>query len=421
MIAFRPVLSSGHGQHIPTQVIDTAFTRHPDGFGVAWRENGTVFDAKFGPGSRKAFRRALKRLDKRDDIEYVAHWRFATQGPKNVAMAHPYEYIDPKEGRVLVFHNGIINIAARETESDTHVFVRDVLSRLPTRWWARPEIKFLVGQSIGWSKLVIMTGRETVNLQEHDGTWDGGLWYSSNHRPLVSYQTYPIRKGHWLRNADGTPGGKWVYDDEEAKPILPGNDDDEDWALLTGGGDYSPTLPSWQRHNAIESAKALGLTDGLVEVIDPETGESLGSFVDPDAPMLSRDSTDDPVLTIHDMTGTRALIPYEGPIRPDRLYQFSHGGHSLTAVRDINRDVDGDHPQSLICDTCYTMGDVYIIEGVVFIDMAHRTGTEAEVERNDEDGLLAPIVAQVRDVTSSRRDQRAARRRERRAERFGAL
>lgn len=201
MIAFRPLHKGKGPGNMPATVIETAMNRHPDGFGVAYRQDGRLHVERFGPHARKQFRKALKRID-RQRVEYVAHFRFATHGPKAESHSHPYEYVDPTEGRVLVFHNGVIDIRTTATESDTQVFVRDVLAALPSAWWRSPALRFLVGQSIGWSRLVVMTAHETVNLQERDGEWDGGLWYSSNHKPITHKAPVTAGKGSWLPAPD---------------------------------------------------------------------------------------------------------------------------------------------------------------------------------------------------------------------------
>lgn len=180
MIAIRPAA----GSNIPNAVIDTAMRRHPDGFGVAWRRDGALYAERFGPKEARAFRVTLKTLD-RQGVEYVAHWRLATHGPTDRDHAHPYEYTDPEGDRVLVFHNGVIGVNTAKTESDTEVFVQRVLARLPARWWHEPKLRCVVDQSIGYSKLVIMTADETVSLHPNRGQTIGGIWYSSNPKPDV--------------------------------------------------------------------------------------------------------------------------------------------------------------------------------------------------------------------------------------------
>jgi hypothetical protein len=183
MIAWRPVKAdSKRGGNIPNAVVDTALTRHPDGFGIAWRESGQLRSQRYGPAERAAFRALLRDVDKRG-FEYVAHFRFATHGPKAESHAHPFEYMDPNGERVLVFHNGIIDIPTRPSESDTEVFVRDVLTKLPAQWWDVPGLCYLVNEAIGYSKLVVMTATETVSLNDKRGDWDNGIWYSSDHKP----------------------------------------------------------------------------------------------------------------------------------------------------------------------------------------------------------------------------------------------
>lgn len=318
MIAYRPYSGDKRGGNIPHRVIDTAIGRHPDGFGLAWREwtdDGPVLrHEKFGPGQRKAFRKALKRVD-RSPVEYVAHFRFATHGPKAAPWSHPYEYTDPAGERVLVFHNGVISIATGPQESDTEVFVRDVLAHLQPRWWTDLGIVRLVSLAIDWSRLVIMTATETVNLQEKAGEWDGGLWYSSNHRPSVY-------------TSSTTYGGGW-------KPTA-----------------ASTTWTRAQVKSAEESAKVLGLIG------------------DDDRPLLPVTAAD----------GFYAEA------------RWRHGGHTLTAMEDIDRSTDGDYEDALMCDTCYTLGTLYIIDGQSYIDMAHRVPVDAPEDADEEERQRAIIA-----------------------------
>lgn len=170
---------------IPQKYIDAAFERHPDGYGVAYVEDGQVRTAKFAPSERRAFRKRLRAIERRKQ-PFAAHWRYATQGPVSREMSHPYTYDDPVEGTVAILHNGVINIKADKTESDTLAFVRLVLAELPSRWWMQPALRFLVSQSIGWSKLVVVTPNDGILLvNESGGTWDGntGIWYSSAYKP----------------------------------------------------------------------------------------------------------------------------------------------------------------------------------------------------------------------------------------------
>ena len=323
MIAHRPASPEHKGSNIPNAVIETALDRHPDGFGVAWREDGVLRHEKFGPLEFGPFRELLKRLDRKSDLEYVAHWRFATHGDPCKDLSHPFVYDDPIEGPVAVFHNGVISIDTfGNDQSDTSVFVDTVLSQLPTRWWDNPAIEYLVSEAIGYSKLIIMTAAETVSLQESYGKWDGGIWYSSEHRPY-------------------TPAAVITY--------------------------RSPEAQSWDKRTY---QKPTDLKSALAVQSDAST---LWRPTGPTSYSRTVDEGDD-------MWGVWDDV-YEQPVISGA--HWSHGGHELQRLYDFDRKVEGEYPQSMMCDECFTMGDAYVIEGKTYIDIGHDFGTvfaEAEGE-----------------------------------------
>jgi hypothetical protein len=336
MIAFRPVEPGKRGSNIPNKVIDTAMTRHPDGFGIAWRE----FDAdgkaalrveKFGPAQRKAFRAMLKRVDA-GPSEYVAHFRFGTHGPNDQAHAHPFEYIDPIEGRVLVFHNGVVSIVTSKQQSDTEVFVESVLAYLPSRWWADPSLVWLVEQATGWSKFTVMTATETAHIRESEGEWDAGIWYSSMHRAWGSYKP----KTAYAKDASGTYVAQLDHD-----------------------------VDSWWAENGY--------------VRNPKTGAY--DFVGETAHKAKSARASAGIL----IGGSEnALIGRE----TDSRRQLTSGGHNVSTLMDISYNVDGDYIHGVVCDECKTHGDVYVIDGKAYIDMAHN-----DPDANDEELALLPARA----------------------------
>jgi hypothetical protein len=312
MIAHRFLSAKGKGANIPNYVIDTAITRHPDGYGVAWRDpkEGLLYE-KFGPQEKQEFRAFLKELDGDKNIEYVAHFRFATHGPLDADHSHPYEYSDPdpKVGGVLVFHNGIISgVTTTKLESDTEVFVRDYLAKLPSRWWTNAGIRKLVDHMGGWSRLVLMTAHETVNLNHYAGEEDGGLWYSSDHRPAQSYS--------------GKGGGKY-------SGALLGLDDEwenEGWEYERGK--WSRTGGSNSDHRSDDEYRVTGAT-----VRSADVGE-----------------------TTHPRGNSST---------------WAHQGHVLTPMQEFDFDKDGDYENSILCEECGTAGDVYIIDKKAYVDIPH--------------------------------------------------
>jgi hypothetical protein len=309
MIAHRFLSEKGKGANIPNAVIDTAMYRHPDGYGVAWRSEEGLLYQKFGPDGRQGFRELVKALDGDQSVEYVAHFRFATHGPEDANHAHPFAYEDPDPsvGTVLVFHNGVISsMKTTLAESDTEVFVRDYLAKLPSRWWTNEAVRKLVDHIGGWSRLVLMTNEETVNLNWGEGEEDGGLWYSSDHRPnkwvtgtTVASTVYSSSKDY--RN--------WDYDD------------DEEWVKVEDG---------WRRNPNSKFAKS------------PSTAEAAAAtFMETTIPKSNGD-------------------------------MFMHEGHELSPMQTFDFTKDGDYEVSVLCETCGTAGDVYIVDGRAYVDVPHK-------------------------------------------------
>jgi hypothetical protein len=185
-------LRTTDGSHIPNHVIDWNHVSNPDGFGLMWRDDGEVKTAKYAPQEFEYFRNKLKALDNHK-VEYGAHWRNATHGATSRELAHPYEYVDADGLPIALMHNGIIDIATTPKESDTLAFVEQVLARLHTGWWNQPEMRFLVEQAIGWSRLLLFTPDETVVINDDAWKVEDSIRYSTE--PIPKYEPY-IWKGN---------------------------------------------------------------------------------------------------------------------------------------------------------------------------------------------------------------------------------
>lgn len=321
MIAYAP---AGAGRLTPS-VIGTAMGRHADGFGIAWRDlSGSapvLRTATFAPHDKPAFRAQLDAVMQAGD-EYAVHFRMATSGPRNVDMSHPFTYEDPdpKVGTVAVLHNGIIGIAHDRTkESDTAAFVRLVLAQLPSQWWAQPALVYLVREAIGYSKLTIMTAHGTHIVGEEKGEWDDGIWYSSEHRAST------WTSGKW--ESKYTPKGATVT----AKPA-----------------NTAPNPQSKRSQKRAAKAAARNARKGLS------------------------------VLPSGNVPAERALVTVtstggdvcEVPGVPE-FTGLRHVGHNVSVLTSMPLDIDADYQGAVICEECRTSGDVYVIDGSRYIDLAH--------------------------------------------------
>lgn len=224
LIAHREV-KGGRGSNIPNSVIEYNRTKNPDGFGIAWRNNGKIQYQKFAPSDVGAFEKLLKSIDRQTHIEYVAHWRLATTGKPCENLSHPFPYEDAKDGEVLVFHNGVIDIdvADKERESDTLAFVRDVLARLEPRWWNKSHLRFLVEGSTGWSRLLLMTKKRTIRLNTDGWNLDNGIWYSQRQwsnvpvkQPNVPMAVVPATTSDIISYVGGRKSWEDSTDDSDA-------------------------------------------------------------------------------------------------------------------------------------------------------------------------------------------------------------
>lgn len=307
LIIHRELNAAGRGGNIPNQVIQYNRNFNKDGFGLAWRDGAEVKSAKFAPNEFAEFEMLLKSIDGDATIEYVAHFRTATHGAPCKEYSHPFTYEDAEVGLVHVFHNGVINIPTTKGENDTKVFVDFVLNQLPSRWWDTWLYKWMVEESIGWSRLLVMTSEETHRFNE-------GSWYEIDG---LHYSTWPVA--------------------EHLKP--------------KGVSTYS-----WQ--TAVDSDDSLRYVDAMSwskRYYDKDTMEDL----------LPEDVIDGDTVEPLQLTA--------GIADPDGL-GWEHDGHLVTPISQVEDDGLDKYGQ-LICETCETIGEYYVIDGKIMCDLQHLPNT----------------------------------------------
>ena len=297
LIVHRPTA----GAHLPNAIIDSNLSYNDDGFGLAWREGGRLRYRKFGPADHQAFKAFLKKIDQTDN-EYMAHFRMTTHGPSNKDMAHPYLYSDEEVGDVLVFHNGIIPISTPSDKSDTLVFVESVLSQLPSKWWEQPALKYLVESGIGYSRLGIMTGEESIRITG-DNKWvfQNGIYYSTT--PMRSTTT------------------SWQYN---------GGWNDEDW------------YKTYQSNSAPKASSA--------------------------ASGASSEKNNDKQIGFSKLTAGQGTVGKS----------WIHVGHTVEPT-DEPEIVEGEAYGEAWCRNCDTLGEYYIIDNKVYVELSHK------VEKDDDE------------------------------------
>jgi len=176
------LISSPAGVSCPKEHLKNGWRENPHGAGFAFVKDGKIVVRK-GFTRFKDFWRTY-----RDFSEYpnVCHFRYANVGAINAENCHPF-IVDQN----LVFaHNGTISITSTDKVnhanwSDTRIFGELILKQLRLKdynFLENTSWKWMIGQSIGYSKLVFIdnTGKLTIinkYLGETDETT--GIWYSN--------------------------------------------------------------------------------------------------------------------------------------------------------------------------------------------------------------------------------------------------
>ena len=119
----------------------------------------------------------------------ILHFRIATHGGVTESNCHPF-IVDDTLGFV---HNGIISgVPDSKEHSDTYMFNEHILKRLPKDFIYNDVIKDLIGDYIGYSKLVFLdVNNDHHIIGEEKGIWDlGGCWFSNSSYKEVDYYDY---------------------------------------------------------------------------------------------------------------------------------------------------------------------------------------------------------------------------------------
>jgi glutamine amidotransferase len=184
--------------NIPKNHLAAAMDRNKDGWGAMWPAEGKLQIMK---GMKAEEFRQNWSWFRNLRVPVVFHARIATHGTTDLDNCHPF--LIPQHGQLALAHNGIIGRCAYandKNKSDTRVFVDTMLKILPRNFHRNAAIREFISDYIGHSKLVIMDGQgKTTIINEKQGTWDDGIWYSNDtYKPWGTkiYTGYDGRVSH---------------------------------------------------------------------------------------------------------------------------------------------------------------------------------------------------------------------------------
>jgi len=169
------IFAPADSELIPAESFNNAMANNEDGMGIVFVENGEFRIAK-----------TLTRCDVIYD-EYIyarsigaaclIHFRKATHGQVTEQNCHPFYN---GEDEVLV-HNGVLSLHELPShEVDSRMLPSRVLQHLPKDWRNLPDIVEMVESYLRGSKVCLMDREgEVTILNEGDGHWSKGNWYSN--------------------------------------------------------------------------------------------------------------------------------------------------------------------------------------------------------------------------------------------------
>jgi len=170
---------------LPIENIKAGWISNPDGGGFAYNKKGKIQVVK-GLMTLKEFGIAYDKAAKANPAAtFLVHFRIRTQGDRNEANTHPFEY-----NNMAMIHNGTIDGTGAkygEGMSDTALFVAKFKDDLTLENLSK--YKDELEQALSYNKLGFLHGDgKHFILNETVGTWDKGVWYSnSTYKPRSYY------------------------------------------------------------------------------------------------------------------------------------------------------------------------------------------------------------------------------------------
>lgn len=173
--------------HVTRARLRECFDRNDDGAGFMFCDgNGGVEIRKPFFKFREFYGAYRQAVAQYPQSPFGIHFRIATSGEIDKLNAHPHRVWND----MAIIHNGIMPIFVPKgsAESDTVLFVKQVMQTIPTNFNKFTGVVWLLERYMGSSnKVVVLKGDGThVILNEKSGHWDSGAWYSNHsYKPVV--------------------------------------------------------------------------------------------------------------------------------------------------------------------------------------------------------------------------------------------
>lgn len=181
------------------------WNNNPDGAGLTFFDGKNIQIIKEMKSVKNFYTQYKEIRTKYPTIDIAIHFRIATHGGVNLTNCHPFKV----NKQTAFIHNGVISkVDATKEFSDTFIFNETILKKLPPNFVTNETILELLDSYIGYSKLVIISGKNYAIVNESAGHWNAGNWYSNeSYKPRKAYEYKPIYSGikPYQRNTWHTP------------------------------------------------------------------------------------------------------------------------------------------------------------------------------------------------------------------------
>jgi len=183
LIAYSP---DGPGDY-DMSLLKNAMDHNSDGYGIMYPTSRGRLKTIRSMGLWDTFERDMLNVPARAPV--AVHFRYGTHGAIDESMCHPFQISQ----NVAMMHNGVLHhFEGDKLLSDTAELCRDILRPmleyapdiLGTSAFER-ALEIIIGDG---NKLLFMDGGgDATIINERDGTWQGGIWYSN------TYSLTPLR------------------------------------------------------------------------------------------------------------------------------------------------------------------------------------------------------------------------------------
>jgi len=174
------IIYQPQGATIPFATLLRAYSRNEDGWGLAARTpEGVIVRRDFGDDAAGTLLEAYAELRQ---YELVVHCRIGTSGALDLRNTHPFHVADD----LFMFHNGMIDIdrSTDENMCDSYHVARALADQLdatnPGVALRDPEYVKALAKFAKTSRLAFIDTNGVVLVNEAEGAWLDGCWYSND-------------------------------------------------------------------------------------------------------------------------------------------------------------------------------------------------------------------------------------------------